>query len=144
MLGRTDFVCFIRVSDFIQSNVTYKVSPTTHRSPWSHIAIWSRETACQTAVISCLWGRNFSLCRGKLPRGSQFPLFVFCQDQKMLLIKIGNIYFYEYCVWFIRLKDHCLSPKREWKSPIGQRDLASLEKIDLGKIIFPLKFICTK
>lgn len=144
MLGRTDFVCFIRVSDFIQSNVTYKVSPTTHRSPWSHIAIWSRETACQTAVISCLWVGISLFAEENFQEEASFSLFVFCQDQKMLLIKIGNIYFYEYCVWFILLKDHCLSPKREWKSPIGQRDLASLEKIDLGKIIFPLKFICTK
>lgn len=59
MFGWTDCICF-RQGHWLQSVKCYLyVSPTTYWSGESHLAIWSPETACQTAVISWCSGQNF-------------------------------------------------------------------------------------
>lgn len=132
MFGWTDCICF-RQGHWLQSVKCYLyVSPTTCWSGESHLAIWSPETACQTTVISWCSGQNFALCRRKLLRWSPFSVFVFFfQDQQLLLIKIGNIYFYESCVWFIRLKDRWFGPKGGYmeKPTWTYRDQRSLQKL---------------
>lgn len=132
MFGWTDCICF-RQGHWLQSVKCYLyVSPTTYWSGESHLAIWSPETACQTAVISWCSGQNF---RSLSVEASKMKPFLYvCLLRRSATVVDWN---WQYSVFTFM---NAVYDSYDWrtvdsgqkegrKSQLGLRDWCSLQKL---------------
>lgn len=116
---------FVRVTDSSQSNVTY-----TYWSGESHLAIWSPETACQTAVISWCSGQNFLSL--SVEASKMKPFLYVCLLRRSATVVDWN---WQYLLLWMLCMIHTIegpltrAKRRVWKSQFGLRDWCSLQKL---------------
>lgn len=130
MFGWTDCICF-RQGHWLQSVKCYLyVSPTTYWSRESHLAIWSPETVCQTAVISWCSGQNF---RSLSVEASKMKPFLYvCLLRRSATVVDWN---WQYLLLWMLCMIHTIegpltrAKRRVWKSQLGLRDWCSLQKL---------------
>lgn len=120
---------FVRVTDSSQSNVTYTFHQQ-HTDRESHLAIWSPETACQTAVISWCSGQNF---RSLSVEASKMKPFLYvCLLRRSATVVDWN---WQYLLLWMLCMIHTIegpltrAKRRVWKSQLGLRDWCSLQKL---------------
>lgn len=129
MFGWTDCICFCQ-GHWLQSVKCYLyISPTTYWSGESHLAIWSPETACQTAVISWCSGQNF---RSLSVEASKMKPFLYvCLLRRSATVVDWN---WQYLLLWMLCMIHTIegpltwAKRRVWKSQLGHRD-CSLQKL---------------